>query len=455
MSFIRSISGIRATLDNSLSPETVKLYTNAFEQYLPIGEIIIGRDGRPSGKWIEQLIAETLQARGRIVHVLGIVPTPTVQVTVEHSAAAVGGISITASHNPAEWNGMKFMGADGVFLDAAENQRVWTIADRTDIVAHSSPNGQILYSSDAIKQHIKRLLDLPLFSEEVHSAIRKRNYTVVVDAVNASGSVAVPELLEKLGCTVVRLFCDSSGEFPHTPEPLPDNLTALAEAVRNHNADIGIAVDPDADRLVLVNERGETVSEEKTIVLAAQSVLESIGSFPDYSRSISINLSTSRMIEDVAERFGVTVNRTPVGEVNVVRNLQATNGIFGGEGSGGVILPACHYGRDSLVGIALLLKLMATDNRKLSELCDALPYYKMLKTKINFSGNFEEFSAKLQSVFAESIVTLGDGVRFDIGKSWIHIRSSNTEPIVRSIAEASTIVEADELIARAQAVLSN
>ncbi len=453
MPLIRSISGLRATLDNSLPTETVVLYATAFEQYLPSGEIIIGRDGRPSGKWIEELIAKTLQDRGRTVHLLGIVPTPTVQLIVEHTPNAVGGISITASHNPSEWNGMKFMGGDGVFLDAAENQSFWNIADGNNSIKNNGQKGGIIIKTDGIKQHIKRLLDIPLFSEEILASIRIRKYKVVVDAVNAGGSVAVPQLLEMLGCTVVRLFCDGTGEFPHTPEPLPQNLTALAGAVRIHNADIGIAVDPDADRLVLVNERGDTISEEKTIVLAAQTVLESIDMLPEYSRSIAINLSTSRMIEDLAHEYGVTVNRTPVGEVNVVRNLQAHNGIFGGEGSGGVILPACHYGRDSLVGIALVLKLMASGNRKLSELSDALPSYEMLKTKINFSGDFEEFSGKLQVSFPESTVTLGDGVRFDIGKSWVHIRSSNTEPIVRIIAEAATAGEAELLIERARAVL--
>lgn len=454
MPFIRSISGLRATLDNSLSPETVVLYANAFEQYLPEGEIIIGRDGRPSGKWIEELIADTLSIRGRTVHLLGIVPTPTVQLLVEHTPNAVGGISITASHNPSEWNGMKFMGSDGVFLDAAENREFWKFADGVQSQEKSTQKGEIIHRVDAIEQHIKRLLEIPLFTEETLSSIRSRKYKVVVDAVNASGSVAVPKLLETLGCEVVRLYCDSSGEFPHTPEPLPQNLTALAEAVRLHNADLGIAVDPDADRLVLVNEKGENISEEKTIVLAAQAVLESIDILPEYSRNIAINLSTSRMIEDLASEYGVTVNRTPVGEVNVVRNLQKNNGIFGGEGSGGVILPACHYGRDSLVGIALLLKLMASGNRKLSELEGSLSGYEMLKTKINFSGDFDKFSAKLQSAFTEAEITSGDGVRFDIGKSWVHIRSSNTEPIVRIIAEAATTVEAQALIDRARAVLS-
>lgn len=453
MPFIRSISGLRATLDNSLSPETVVLYANAFEQYLPEGEIIIGRDGRPSGKWIEELIADALSIRGRTVHLLGIVPTPTVQLLVEHTPNAVGGISITASHNPSEWNGMKFMGSDGVFLDAAENQEFWKFADGVQSQEESTQKGEIIHRVDAIEQHIKRLLDISVFSDEMLNAIRSRKYKVVVDAVNASGSVAVPQLLETLGCEVVRLYCDSSGEFPHTPEPLPQNLTALAEAVKVHKADLGIAVDPDADRLVLVNEKGENISEEKTIVLAAQAVLESIDILPEYSRNIAINLSTSRMVEDLASDYGVTVNRTPVGEVNVVRNLQNNKGIFGGEGSGGVILPACHYGRDSLVGIALLLKLMSAGNRKLSELEGSLPRYEMLKTKINFSGDFEEFSAKLQSTFTEASVTRGDGVRFDIGKSWVHIRSSNTEPIVRIIAEAATVLEAQALIDKAMEVL--
>jgi len=452
MPFIRSISGLRATLDNSLHPEIVKLYADAFEQYLPAGEIIIGRDGRPSGKWIEQIIADTLIEKGRVVHLLGIVPTPTVQLITEHTPNAIGGISITASHNPEEWNGMKFMGSDGVFLDERENQALWEFADSNNFPQKNNQKGEIIHRTDAIEQHIKRLLGTPLFTEELITAIRKKKYKVVVDAVNASGSVAVPQLLEYLGCQVIRLFCDSSGEFPHTPEPLPQHLTTLAEEVCNYNADIGVAVDPDADRLVLVNELGETISEEKTIVLAAQSVLNSIESFAEYSHVIAINLSTSRMIEDVAACYNVTINRTSVGEVNVVRNLQQNNGIFGGEGSGGVILPACHYGRDSLVGIALLLKLMTEVNRPLSELSEALPQYEMLKTKINFSGDFEEFSAKLQLEFVGSRINCGDGVRFDIGKSWVHIRRSNTEPIVRIIAEAGTFSEAEDLIEKVKSI---
>ncbi|MBS1537803.1 MAG: phosphoglucosamine mutase [Bacteroidetes bacterium] len=455
MPFIRSISGVRATLENSLPPEIVKLYAEAFAQYLPEGDIIIGRDGRPSGKWIEQSIAEVLKEKGRIVHLLGIVPTPTVQLIVEHTPNAVGGISITASHNPAEWNGMKFMGSDGVFLDEEENQAFWKIADSNGFTNLNNQNGEILYRADAIEQHIKRLLELPLFSEETLTKIRSKKYKIVVDAVNASGSIAVPKLLEHLGCNVVRLYCDSSGEFPHTPEPLPQNLSALAEEVRIRNADIGIAVDPDADRLVLVNELGETISEEKTIVFAAQSVLKSINYLSKYSNVIAINLSTSRMIEDIAELHNCKVNRTPVGEVNVVRNLQLNNGIFGGEGSGGVILPACHYGRDSLVGIALLLKLMATEGKILSELSDELPKYEMLKTKINFSGDFDEFSAKLQSKFAGSLITRGDGIRFDIGKSWVHVRRSNTEPIVRIISESATISEAKSLVEQVELLYTN
>lgn len=455
MPFIRSISGVRATLENSLPPEIVKLYAEAFAQYLPEGDIIIGRDGRPSGKWIEQTIAEVLKEKGRIVHLLGIVPTPTVQLIVEHTPNAVGGISITASHNPAEWNGMKFMGSDGVFLDEAENQAFWKIADSNGFSKSSNQQGEIHYRTDAIEQHIKRLLELPLFSEETLTKIRSKKYKVVVDAVNASGSIAVPKLLEQLGCNVIRLYCNSSGEFPHTPEPLPQNLSALAEEVRIRNADIGIAVDPDADRLVLVNELGETISEEKTIVFAAQSVLKSINYLSKYSNVIAINLSTSRMIEEIAELNNCKVNRTPVGEVNVVRNLQLNNGIFGGEGSGGVILPACHYGRDSLVGIALLLKLMATEGKILSELSDELPKYEMLKTKINFSGDFDEFSAKLQSKFAGSLITRGDGIRFDIGKSWVHVRRSNTEPIVRIISESATISEAKSLVEQVELLYTN
>lgn len=449
MPFIRSISGIRATVSDSLPSSLVIRYATAFARYLPEGDIIIGRDGRPSGEWIQGLIADTLAACGRNVHVLGIVPTPTIQLLVEHSPSAAGGISITASHNPSEWNGMKFMYSDGIFLDAEQNYRFWEIADADDSSVPSPEKGRVIMVDDAKERHIENILALPIFTESSLAALRSRKLKVVVDAVNASGSVIVPHLLERLGCEVVPLYCNESGIFPHTPEPIPQNLTQLAVAVREEKADLGIAVDPDADRLVLIDEHGHAIGEEKTIVLAAQSVLENISLFDGYSPDVAVNLSTSRMINDIATRHGGIVWRSAVGEVNVVRAMQAHNCIFGGEGSGGVILPACHYGRDSLVGIALVLHLLASHSATLSALSAAIPPYEMLKTKIDFGGDFGGIAVKLRKHFATATINDSDGVRFDFPGSWVHVRSSNTEPIVRIIAEASTKEQAEELLTSA------
>lgn len=452
MPFIRSISGIRATVSDSLPTSDVIRYARAYARYLPAGDIMIGRDGRPSGEWIQGVIADTLAACGRNVHVLGIVPTPTIQLLVEHSPAAAGGISITASHNPSQWNGMKFMYADGIFLDAEQNYRFWEIADAEQSDEPHAIMGQVTLSEDAIERHITNILALPIFTESSRAALQQRKFTVVVDAVNASGSVIVPRLLERLGCTVIPLFCNESGIFPHTPEPIPQNLTQLADAVCAEKADLGIAVDPDADRLVLIDEHGHPIGEEKTIVLAAQAVLENAHLFGGMTMDVAVNLSTSRMINDIAERHGGTVWRSPVGEVNVVRTMQAHNCIFGGEGSGGVILPASHYGRDSLVGIALVLHLLASHSTTLSAVSAAIPAYEMVKTKLDFGGDFSDIALQLQRHFSSATVNDSDGVRFDFPDSWVHIRSSNTEPIVRIIAEASTKAEAEKLIEEARRV---
>ncbi|MBK9248713.1 MAG: phosphoglucosamine mutase [Ignavibacteria bacterium] len=446
MPFIRSISGIRATVSDSLPSEIVAKYASAFARFLPPGNIIIGRDGRPSGVWIERLIAETLALNGRNVTILGVVPTPTIQLLVEHTSTASGGISITASHNPSEWNGMKFMFSDGVFLDTEQNNHLWEIADASHVSFDQTTTGEISYDNEAIEKHIDTILSLPLFTETILTILKNRKLRVVVDAVNASGSVIVPKLLEGLGCTVIPLFCNESGIFPHTPEPIPQNLTQLAAAVHHEKADLGIAVDPDADRLVLIDEHGHSIGEEKTIVLAAQCVLENHKLFGKYSPDIAVNLSTSRMINDIATRYNATVWRSAVGEVNVVRMMQHHNCIFGGEGSGGVILPSCHYGRDSLVGIALILHLIATNQATLSELSRSIPSYEMIKTRIDFNGDFGALSEILRQNFQEASVNNSDGVRFDFEDSWVHVRASNTEPIVRIIAEATTKERAEYLI---------
>jgi len=345
MAFIRSISGLRATLGDDLTPGVVADYAAAFSSILTDGPIVVGRDGRPSGIWMEGIVVNALRAAGRTVRVAGMVPTPTVQLLTEHSDA-VGGIIITASHNPEAWNGLKFLGGDGVFLDAAANEKMWSVVDgRTFTLSTDQQSGSVEAIDNAIDIHIQRVHEL----EVVQGAPQAHGQTVVVDAVNASGSSIVPNLLRSFGYTVVELYCDGTGIFPHTPEPIPDNLGSLADAVREHHAAFGVAVDPDADRLVLIDDTGTPIGEERTIALAAQSVYASGGKGP-----VVVNYSTSRMVDDVAAHYGAVSHRSAVGEINVVNRMREVHAIIGGEGSGGVIYPACHMGRDSIVGLGLI-----------------------------------------------------------------------------------------------------
>ncbi len=450
MAFIRSISGIRATLGDDLTPTMVAEYASAFAAYLPEGVIAVGRDGRPSGAWIENIVCGTLSACGRKVLVLGSIPTPTVQLFAEMENVA-GGISITASHNPAPWNGMKFFNGRGLYLNAEENAAFWHIADkRLFSFVPRQHGGAIVSHADPSETHIDSILRLPVFTK-FRDVIRAQKFRVVVDAVNCSGSEIMPELLTHLGCEVVPLYCDSSGEFPHTPEPLPENLSALSQAVLEHKADIGIAIDPDADRLVLVDEQGNTVHEENTIVLAVKAALSNKAEFTIVGEtSVIVNLSTTQAVEDVAAMYGAITMRTPVGEINVVKAMLASGSLIGGEGSGGVIVPACHAGRDSLVGAALVLLLMAQEklqkpHQTLSAIVAELPRYAMVKYKKDFTGSPQAIFHGVTSAFPNAIVSMDDGLRLSFGSSWLHLRTSNTEPIIRIIAEAQTHEEADAL----------
>ncbi|MBI5324426.1 MAG: phosphoglucosamine mutase [Ignavibacteriae bacterium] len=450
MPVIRSISGLRATLNDGLDEELIYKYTYAFSKILHPGAIVIGRDGRPSGLWIENIVRKTLQEAGREVHLLGVVPTPTVQLMVEHSDAT-GGIIITASHNPSEWNGLKFIDDSGVFLNSEWNRILWDEVDSIKTInsIKVEDKSDIIYGN-AIENHIDRILTLPFLAEPViFEKLEQRNLKVVVDAVNSSGSKAIPMLLEKLGCNVIKLYCDESGIFPHTPEPLPENLTGLAEAVKVNNADIGIAVDPDADRLVLIDETGNPIGEENTIVLSVESALEMRHSFHGYSDfNVVVNHSTTRRVEDIADKYGTKVFRSPVGEINVVNKMKEVKALIGGEGSGGVILPACHYGRDSLVGTALILSLIASKNTTLSGLVKQLPYYEMKKSKKQFSGSIDTIINKLIMEFHDGVPLREDGIKINFKDKWVHLRASNTEPIVRVIAEAKSNTEVNELIER-------
>lgn len=448
MPLMRSISGLRATLGDSMTPEIISRNVAAFESTLEKGNIIIGRDGRPSGRWIEQIVAGTLAACGRNIIILGVVPTPTIQLFVEKSNAA-GGISITASHNPKEWNGLKFMNSNGVFFDYNENSKMWDAEKFGDFkYINEQIGGDIFYENDAIEKHINSVLNLPLFDNDTLNKLKNRRFKVTVDAVNSAGSKAIPELLKNLGCQVDELFCDGSGIFPHIPEPVPKNLKQLCDAVKNNNSDLGIAVDPDADRLVFIDEKGEPVGEEKTIVLAVETVLSNIDKFPktDDEYTVTVNLSTTQIIDDICKNYNIKLFRSAVGEINVIKTMKKNNSIIGGEGSGGVILPLCHYGRDSLVGTALVLYLMLQRDKKLSEIVSEFPFYNMVKTKCFFDGNLTKLYTKIPELFPNGKIIKGDGIKVLFTNSWIHIRASNTEPFIRIIAEDPSLKEAKRLV---------
>jgi phosphomannomutase len=456
MSLMVSISGIRGIVGESLTPEVVIRYSSAFGEYCRKGStgtpaVVVGRDGRVTGKYITDLIIATLRAKGVNVRDLGICPTPTVQLAVERTGAA-GGIAVTASHNPIQWNGMKFVASTGMFLDSEENRELWALADLPAAYAGWDKIGGHEYDDTWIDKHIDAVLALPYISTE---AIRARKLKVVLDCINAAGGVIVPRMLQRLGIEVVEMNCDVSGVFSRTPEPIPENLTALAERVRLEGADLGIAVDPDVDRLVLVDELGEPYGEEYTIASAVKFVLEKEGARQAKAgrrqkMTVVVNLSTTRAVNDIAGEYGAECLRTPVGEINVAKRMKSAGAVIGGEGSGGVILPAVHLGRDAMVGIGLLLQMLSESGRTLSGLKMSLPLYYITKAKVEirkFSAE-EIFKAVEASYAKDGIINKEDGMKIDFPGSWIHLRKSNTEPIVRIIAEARSNLDASHLVER-------
>ena len=369
MPLMVSISGIRGIVGESLTPEVAVRYSSAFGEYClkhpgSTSTVVVGRDGRITGKYITDIIVSTLRAKGVNVLDLGICPTPTVQLAVERTGAA-GGVVITASHNPIQWNGMKFVASTGMFLDDIENRELWSLADAAPTYVSWEKVGT--YEADAswIGKHIDAVLSLPYINTKV---IQDRKFKVVLDCINAAGGVIVPEMLRRLGVEVVEMNCEVSGVFSRTPEPIPENLTALTERVREEGADLGIAVDPDVDRLVLVTELGEPYGEEYTIASAVKFVLQKEAALQKkqarkQQMTVVVNLSTTRAVNDIASEFGATCVRTPVGEINVAKRMKQAGAIVGGEGSGGVILPAVHLGRDAIVGIGLLLQMLAESGK--------------------------------------------------------------------------------------------
>lgn len=452
MPLMVSISGIRGVIGETLTPDVITRYAAAYVAYCRRRSdgpptIVVGRDGRITGKPVTDTLSAALVLSGARVINIGICPTPTVQLAVEHEKAH-GGIAVTASHNPMQWNGLKFMASTGLFLDPAENAEFWEIARETPRYQPWNAIGTEESNTTWLRRHCESVLNLPLLRPDV---IRKRRFTVVLDCVNAAGGMIVPGLLRDLGCDVEEMNCEVGGIFRHTPEPLPENLTDLAARVAATHADLGIAVDPDVDRLVLINERGEFYGEEYTIATAVDFVLKQrmrLNSSAD-SPHVVINLSTTRAVEDIAHRYGGDVVRTPVGEINVAAKMRDIGAVIGGEGSGGVILPAVHLGRDAIVGIGLVLQHLAESGGTLSQLKASLPQYAIAKGKLELRGVApDEVLAVMQSRHgAKGKINTEDGIRIDYPEYWVHLRKSNTEPIVRIIAEASTPEEATSVVA--------
>lgn len=437
---IESISGIRATIGDSMTPKEVVEYASAFGKWLDKGTVVLGRDSRVSGKVMADIFARTLQWMGLHVIDIGIVPTPTVQLMTELFHAQ-GGIAITASHNPFPWNGIKFIDKTGLFLDADQVSEVLNNKKSANFSFKASGEfGNYELRDDAIQLHVDNVLKIPYINVK---KIKSRKFKVVIDAVNGGGSIALPAMLKALGCKVIEVNCVPDGYFPHTPEPLPENLVDLLEAVKTHKADLGLAVDPDADRLAVADEKGNYLSEEYTLVMAADTVLSHC---KIEDPIVVTNLSTTLAVTNIAEKHGGTCLRTAIGEINVAKKMREVSAVIGGEGNGGIISPDSHLGRDSLVGAAMVLNFLASDTLPLSEKYAQFPQYKMGKKKIEIgTSDPDTILDKLKEKYKKEDCNTVDGLNIKWADRWVHMRKSNTEPIMRVYSEAPTSKEAHEL----------
>ncbi len=451
MALIKSISGIRGTIGgkvgNNLTPlDTVK-FAAAYGMWLKKTThksnlmVILGRDARISGKVVSGLVGDTLISLGIKVIDIGLSTTPTVEVAVQLDEAD-GGIIITASHNPKQWNALKLLNNKGEFLNAEDGEEVLKIAENESFeFAEVNNLGKFRKKQHYINRHIKEVLKLKLVDVE---AIKNANFKVVVDGVNSTGGIAIPALLEKLGVTCVPLYCEPNGEFPHNPEPLKEHLTDISNLVVKENADLGIVVDPDVDRLALICEDGSMFGEEYTLVACADYVLGKTK-----GNTVS-NLSSSRALKDVTEKHGGKYNASAVGEVNVVALMKSSKAIIGGEGNGGIIYPESHYGRDSLVGVALFLSHLAQSKLSCKKLRETYPNYYMSKNKIQLTPeiNVDEILNKMAFKYKNKDVITIDGVKINFDSEWVHLRKSNTEPIIRIYTESTSQKNADDLANR-------
>jgi len=435
-----SVSGVRGLVGTDLTPEIVARWAAAFGTWAKTGKrkpVVIGRDARTSGPMFAQAATAGLNSVGCDVIDVGLVATPTVQLAVEHHRAA-GGIILTASHNPIEWNALKFVGPDGIFLDTAAGTRVRDLAAGESLSRASySAIGSVTADPNAISRHLAAVLALRGVAVR---AIRRRRFRVALDTVRGAGGAVMPELLERLGCRVTAINLETDGLFPRPPEPVPENLKALGVLVRRKKADIGIAVDPDVDRLAIVDEKGRPIGEDYTLAFAVRAVR------PSGRQTVVCNLSTSLVVEDAAREFGATVVRAPVGEAHVARKIIALKSLIGGEGNGGVMYPALHVGRDAPVAGALVLSLLARERVSVSELVARAPQYTIVKAKVARGPDLGPVYAGLRRGFPDASVDTQDGLRLSWPDRWLHVRPSGTEPIIRLIAEAPSRADAEQLI---------
>lgn len=449
MSLIKSISGIRGTIGgpagDGLTPLDIVKFTAAYAKFIASTTaktnktIVVGRDARLSGSMVRDLVVGTLTGMGFDVVDIGLASTPTTELAVTGENAC-GGLILTASHNPIQWNALKLLNEKGEFLNAEEGAQVLRMAAEEDFTfAGVHELGHVYSNTTYVRRHIEQVLALPIVDTD---AIAKANFTVAVDAVNSVGGIIVPELLKALGVkNVLTMNCDATGHFAHTPEPIPENLTGIADMVRETKADVGFVVDPDVDRLAIISDGGQFFGEEYTLVAVADYILSHTP-----GNTVS-NLSSSRALRDVTLARGGQYNAAAVGEVNVTTKMKETGAVIGGEGNGGVIYPALHYGRDAMVGIAIFLTLLAKSGKTVSELRDTYPPYEIYKTKIQLTPEIDVDAvlAAMKNKFADEKITDIDGVKIDFSDSWVHLRKSNTEPIIRIYSEAHTMEEAEKL----------
>ncbi len=447
LTLIKSISGIRGTIGgkagDGLTPIDVVKFTAAYGAWVinktQIKKIVLGRDARISGDMVNNLVIGTLQGLGIEVIDLGLSTTPTVEIAVPLENAA-GGIILTASHNPKQWNALKLLNAKGEFISDADGKEVLELAESADFdFANVDQLGTVIKDDSYLQKHIDIILALPLVDVE---AIKKANFKVAIDCVNSTGGIFLPPLLKALGVnTVYELYCEPNGHFPHNPEPLPENLTEIAKVVQDKRADLGIVVDPDVDRLCFVNEDGTMFGEEYTLVAVADYILQHTP-----GNTVS-NLSSTRALRDVTEKAGMQYNAAAVGEVNVVNQMKATNAVIGGEGNGGIIYPELHYGRDALVGIALFLSHLAKFGKTISMLRASYPSYYISKNKITLTPemDIDALLEKVKQKYQKQPHSTIDGLKIEFDKQWVHLRRSNTEPIIRIYSEAENEVVAENL----------